>query len=142
MQLAQEIDGHVRFVRQALRQPMEVEITRGGLTGPQVNVMQVLVAKNALSLKELSREVGMAHSTVSGIVDRLAKRGMVERQPDPQDRRFTKIVISQVVSDYIRNTMPSIQLHPVVSALERAKPKERESIIEGFRTLRRLMQAP
>jgi DNA-binding MarR family transcriptional regulator len=140
MRLAQEIDTHVRAVRQALRRPMDVEIARGGLTGPQVNVMQALVEKNGMSLKELSAAVGMAHSTVSGIVDRLVKRGMLERQADTDDRRFTKIVASQLVRDYIQNEMPSIRLHPIVKALERAKPAEREAIMEGFRTLRRVME--
>jgi DNA-binding MarR family transcriptional regulator len=142
MRLAQEIDTHVRAVRQALRQPMEVEIARGGLTGPQVNVMQALVEQNGMSLKDLSAAVGMAHSTVSGIVDRLEKRGMLERQADMEDRRFTKIVASQLVRDYIRNEMPSIRLHPIVKALERARPAEREAIMEGFRTLRRVMEQP
>jgi len=54
-----------------------------------------------MSLKDLSAAVGMAHSTVSGIVDRLEKRGMLERQADTADRRFTKIVASQAVRDYI-----------------------------------------
>jgi DNA-binding MarR family transcriptional regulator len=140
MRLAQEIDAHVRSVKQALRQPMEVEIARGGLTGPQVNVMQALVEKNGMSLKDLSAAVGMAHSTVSGIVDRLEKRGMLERQADAADRRFTKIVVSRIVQDYMRNEMPSIRLHPLVKALQRAKPAERETIMEGFRTLRRVME--
>jgi DNA-binding MarR family transcriptional regulator len=44
-----------------------------------VDVMQALAEKNGMSLKELGSAVGMAHSTVSGIVDRLEKRGMLER---------------------------------------------------------------
>jgi DNA-binding MarR family transcriptional regulator len=140
MQLAQEIDGHLRVLRRAVRKPMDVEIAQAGLTGPQVNVMQALVEKNGMSLKELSGSVGMAHSTVSGIVDRLEKRGMVERQADADDRRFTKILVSQIVQNYMKNTMPSLQLHPIVKALDRATPAERESIIEGFRSLRRLME--
>ncbi len=93
-----------------------------------------------MSLKELSGAVGMAHSTVSGIVDRLEKRGMLERQADADDRRFTKILISQIVRDYMQNTMPSMRLHPIVKALDRATSAERESIMEGFRSLRRLME--
>ena len=127
-------------MRQALRKPMDVEIARGGLTGPQVNVMQALIEKNGMSLKELSAAVGMAHSTVSGIVDRLEKRGMLERQADTHDRRFTKIVASQAVRDYMREEMPSIRLHPLVQALQRANLAECETIMEGLRTLRRVME--
>jgi len=102
--------------------------------------MQALIEKNGMSLKDLSAAVGMAHSTVSGIVDRLEKRGMLEtpgRHSRPslyQDRRL------QAVRDYMRNEMPSIQLQPIVRALQRANPTECETIIEGLRTLRRLME--
>jgi len=37
-----------------------------------------LVDSGGLSLKLLSEKVSLAHSTVSGIVDRLEKRGMVK----------------------------------------------------------------
>ena len=49
--------------------------------------MHVLVHSEGISLRALSKELGLAHSTVSGIVDRLEKRGMVVRQTDEADRR-------------------------------------------------------
>ena len=80
-----------------MRQPIEEEAARAGITLPQQNVMQVLIRSDGLSLKELSKQVGLAHATVSGIVDRLEKRGMVVRRQNPEDRRFTKIMISDAV---------------------------------------------
>jgi DNA-binding MarR family transcriptional regulator len=41
---------------------------------PQSAVIQAVVKHDGISLKDLSREVSLAHSTVSGIVDRLEKR--------------------------------------------------------------------
>ncbi len=67
------------------------------------------------------------------------ERNRLERQADGDDRRFAKILISQVDREYLDNTMPSIRLHPIVKALERAKPSECAAIMEGFRSLRRLM---
>ena len=37
--------------------------------------MRIVVRNDGISLKELSAAVNLAHSTVSGIVDRLEKRG-------------------------------------------------------------------
>ena len=136
--LAQEIDQHLRAVRQSLRQPVEAEFAKGGLTGPQRSVMHVLVHSSGLSLKELSRQVGLAHSTVSGIVDRLEKQGLVERRTDSHDRRVTKIAASARVRNYVRNTLPVLEIHPLEEALGRAKPAERAAILEGLRILRRL----
>jgi MarR family transcriptional regulator, organic hydroperoxide resistance regulator len=137
--MAQEIDGHLHAVRQVLRQPVEAQFARGGLTGPQRSVMQALYHAEGLSLKELSRRVGLAHSTVSGIVDRLEARQLLERRPNPADRRATTIVVGKIVHDFMRDTPPAIAIHPVVAALERAKPGERTAILEGLRTLRRLL---
>jgi DNA-binding MarR family transcriptional regulator len=139
MNMAQEMDQHLRAVRRTLRQPVEAEFSRGGLTGPQGSVMQAVVRLGRVSMKELSRQVGLAHSTVSGIVDRLEKRGLVERHTDKEDGRVNLIVPSKVVRDYVRGTLPSLVVHPLVEALKRAKPGERRVMLEGLRTLRRVL---
>jgi DNA-binding MarR family transcriptional regulator len=139
--LAREIEQHLGAVRQILRRPVEAEFARGNLTAPQRNVMQTLFHSEGLSLKELSRRVGLAHSTVSGIVDRLEKRGLAERRTDAADRRATTIVVSALVRDYVRNTLPGISAGPLLAALRRARPAERAAIVEGLRTLRRVVEA-
>lgn len=139
--MAQEIEGHLSAVRQILRQPVEAEFARGNLTGPQRAVMQALFHDGGLSLKELSRRVGLAHSTVSGIVDRLEERGLAERRRDATDGRALAIVVSSQVRSYMRDTFPAVALHPVTAALRRAKPAERAAILEGLRTLRRVVEA-
>ena len=87
-QLAAEVERDLRAVRQLLRRPVEALIARGGLTGPQQAAMSIVVRSGGVSLTDLSRELGLAHSTVSGIVDRLEKRGLVERRTDGADRRL------------------------------------------------------
>jgi DNA-binding MarR family transcriptional regulator len=139
--MAQEIEGHLSAIRQILRQPVEAEFARGQLTGPQRSVMQALFHAGGLSLKELSQRVGLAHSTVSGVVDRLEQRGLAERRPNPADGRASTIMVSGMVRDYMRETYPAIVLHPVTAALRRAKPAERAAILEGLRTLRRVVEA-
>lgn len=140
VQIAREIEGHLAAIRHALRQPVEAEFARGNLTGPQRSVMQALFHSEGLSLKELSRRVGLAHSTVSGIVDRLEQRGLAERRPDVHDGRATVIAVTKTVRDYMRDTFPGIALTPVLSAVRRAKPAERAAILEGLRTLRHNIQ--
>jgi len=139
--LAREIEDHLQAVRQVLRRPVEAEFARGNLTGPQRTVMQALAHAEGMNLKELGRNVGLAHSTVSGIVDRLEQRGLVERRSNDNDRRSSTIVVSEQVRAYMREVLPGITIHPVVAALRRAKPGERTTIVEGLRTLRRLVES-
>jgi DNA-binding MarR family transcriptional regulator len=139
--MAREIDEHLRRVRQVLRQPLETEFARGGLTGPQRSVMQALVHANGMSLKDLSRSVGLAHSTVSGIVDRLVKKGLLARQSDKKDRRLSLIVPSRQVRDYARNKLPALTIHPLLEALRRTRPAERTAILDGLKILRRAVES-
>jgi DNA-binding MarR family transcriptional regulator len=138
--MAGEIDRDLRAVRQILRQPLEAEIARGGLTGPQQSAMHVLVKANGLSLKDLSKELGLAHSTVSGIVDRLQKQGLVERQADEADLRLSKLVVTQQVRKFLRDTLPSLEMHPLAEALSTATQTERQAIVQGVRALRRVLE--
>jgi DNA-binding MarR family transcriptional regulator len=140
LKIAQEIEEHVRAVTQILRRPLETRIAREGLTGPQLGVLRTLFHSDRLTLSELSQKVGLAHSTISGIVDRLEARGIVERVPHESDGRFTRIAISKQVLAYVREKLPATTLHPMMKALSKARPDERDSVLIGLRTLRRLLQ--
>jgi DNA-binding MarR family transcriptional regulator len=139
--MAQEIEAHLRAVRQASHQPIANEIARAGLTGPQINVMEVLFHHDGLSLKELRQRLDLAHSTVSGIVDRLEKQGAVERRADSADGRVSRVYLSAGVRHYIKHSLPGVQLNPIVRALERLKPEQQKSILKAVRLLREAMDA-
>jgi DNA-binding MarR family transcriptional regulator len=138
--IAAEIDRELRAIRQILKQPLEAEIAQGRLTGPQQSAMRVLVASKGMSLKDLSKELGLAHSTVSGVVDRLEKQGLVDRQEDEADRRVSKIVASNMVRKWVRETMPSLEMHPLAEALRAATSAERQQAHEGVRILHELLR--
>jgi DNA-binding MarR family transcriptional regulator len=138
--LAQEVDQHLGVIRQRLREPLETEFARGGLTGPQRMVMQVLVQSEGLSLKELSAQVSLAHSTVSGIVDRLQARGMVVRRRDEADGRATVIAPSNEVRDFVSNRMPELAISPLTEALRAASNSEQATVLRGLRKLRALVE--
>jgi DNA-binding MarR family transcriptional regulator len=138
--LAQEVDQHLGIIRQRLREPLETEFARGGLTGPQRMVMQVLVQSEGLSLKELSARLSLAHSTVSGIVDRLQARGMVVRRRDEADGRATVIAPSSQVRDFLTNRMPELAISPLTEALRGASDSEQATVLRGLRKLRALIE--
>ncbi|HEU0176041.1 MAG TPA: MarR family transcriptional regulator [Blastocatellia bacterium] len=140
--LAQDIDRDLRVIREMIRRPLEAEFARGRLTGPQQSAMHALVQSDGMSLKELSGRLGLSHSTVSGIVDRLENRGLVERRTDEKDKRLTRILVSQKVRDYIRDVMPKLSIHPLVEAIGRASQAERRAIVKGLKTLRKILESP
>jgi DNA-binding MarR family transcriptional regulator len=137
--LAREIDSELRAIRELVRRPLEMEFAKAHLTGPQQSAMATLISSDGLSLKELSAQLGLAHSTTSGIVDRLERDGLVKRTTGHSDRRFTTIVVTDAVRKFVNETMPQISLHPLVEALRQAAPADRKVIAEGLRTLRRVL---
>ena len=57
------------------------------LTLPQMLVLTALSEDGTMPISRLARYIGSANSTVSGIVDRLEKMGLVERIRSEEDRR-------------------------------------------------------
>ena len=136
---AEEILAHVRALRRDLLRNPFADAERSGLTGPQVTVMACLVSRGPLTLTELSRELGMSHSTASGIVDRLEVRDLVRRTPDATDRRRTRIAVTELVTDYVRE-LEEGPAGRLAAALKNASADQRRAIREGLSLLRELLQ--
>jgi DNA-binding MarR family transcriptional regulator len=66
-----------------------------GLTGPQSLVVRLLIKKGALSSADLSRQMYVTPSNITGIIDRLEKKGLVERIRKQGDRRVALITLTQ-----------------------------------------------
>ncbi len=137
---AEEVEGAVRALYRLLRRPFDPDIAESGLTAPQMGALEELTREDGLSLKELSARMALSHSTVSGIIDRLERRGSVERRRDSEDRRYSRIFLSEEVKEYVRRMSPSRSLGPIPRALELASTEERAQILEGVGTLRRLTE--
>jgi DNA-binding MarR family transcriptional regulator len=137
---AERMEQDLSGIRQALRKPLEAEIARGELTLPQNAAMREVVRNHGINLRDLSRSLNLAHSTVSGIVDRLEKRGMVERRPDSRDGRLSCIYPTVVVEQFIKERLPVLNRGPLQTALERATLEEREALERALRKLRELLQ--
>ena len=129
------------MIQRSMRQRLQAEFARGNLTGPQRMVMYALVRSQGLSLKQLSEAVSLAHSTVSGIVDRLAQQGLIERQTLATDRRITLLVASQAVRQFLDTRMPELALHPLLEALQQATSSERKAITKGLDILTRILSS-
>ncbi len=136
---AERIERDIAAIRQALRKPFEAEVAQAGLTVPQTALMHVVVSNHGISLKDLSSQLSLAHSTVSGIVDRLQKRGMLERRPDSTDGRFCRVYPAREVTEYMRTQFPALTRGPLQAALKKAKPAERAAIEQALHRLRELL---
>ncbi len=76
--------------------------------GPsQFNVLNLLhLNPDGLSQSDLSRQLIMHRSNVTGLVDRLEKRGLVERREVTGDRRAYRVVLTATGTKVMRDVLP------------------------------------
>lgn len=72
------------------------EVSRDfGLTAQQTDLLcQLNEDAPAPSFGDLARALGCDKSNITGLVDRLARRGLVRREPDPRDRRVSRVSVT------------------------------------------------
>src|SRR3954471_16465408 len=68
---------------------------RADLRGPQLTVVKILEQIGDLSLSELSERIRAQNSTVTGIIDRMEREGLVVRERSTTDRRVVHIRLSE-----------------------------------------------
>ena len=94
VQQAEQLKDLIRTLNRKFRQYMLSQTVGCGLTVPQIHLMQELYQNPGITLGDLSMRLGLAKSTVSGIVDRLEKQGKVVRKRNDNDRRVVHIDLS------------------------------------------------
>ncbi|MFQ5744574.1 MAG: MarR family winged helix-turn-helix transcriptional regulator, partial [Acidobacteriota bacterium] len=62
-------------------------VERFSVTGPQLIALQELARLGQVPVGVLARNVHVSHPTMTGILDRLEKRGLARRTRDTEDRR-------------------------------------------------------
>jgi DNA-binding MarR family transcriptional regulator len=132
---AREIVGLFRSLRRHLVRGSRAELARSGLTAAQVSVISLLGTNGAMTLGELSRELELSHSTVSGIVDRLQAKDLVDRKPSPDDRRYVQISLAQHVASRAPALADDGPIGRLEAVLKAATADDRRSIKEGLALL-------
>lgn len=65
-----------------------------GLTGPQCAVMYVVAETPGIGQKQLGERAALDKSTAADLVERLVRRGWLERKPTPGDARGRSLTLS------------------------------------------------
>ena len=65
------------------------------ITPAQMLVLAALGDEDSQKFKELASRVNMEGSTLTGVLDRMERAGLVERREDPEDRRSLLISFSE-----------------------------------------------
>ena len=81
-------------VRRKIHRYYESKLSPFNITPSQFYVLSALWDKNELKFKDLARRLDMDGATLTGILDRMEKRGFIERKEDPEDRRSVLVCLT------------------------------------------------
>ncbi len=88
-------------VARLMRVEADKRARQHGMTRAQWAILIWLERQPGISQKELSEILEVEPITVARLIDRLEARGMVERRPDPRDRRIWRLHLLRPASDVI-----------------------------------------
>ncbi len=115
-------------------------VTHYGLTGPQLGVLKELSARDGVSVGELTASVNLSQATVTGILDRLAKRGLVRRHRSPQDRRRVRVWLTDAGRRLVADGPPLLQ-EEFTRQLDKLDPREQAEILSALQRVVAMMEA-
>src|SRR4051794_30045006 len=74
-----------------LRQLIDRRAQQHGLTGAQLRVLSKLRRNEGMVQASLAAELDMHPMSAGGLIDKLARSGLVERRKDDADRRINRL---------------------------------------------------
>lgn len=96
--ITQAIDLHSRYLFKTV-----------GITSPQLVILHELSHFESLSVSELSSLISLSQGTVTQILARLEKRGLINRRKSEEDKRRSLISITQDGSQLIQDAPSPLQ---------------------------------
>lgn len=123
------------------RRRLEKELDAYGLTPPQYMVLRCIRdSERGCSMSELAESSFQVSATMTGIVDRLVERGLVQRERDPHDRRTLRVVLTGAGTDLLAKVSEAKRqwLHEFFGVLS---PEDRKRMIEMGRRYLEIVQS-
>jgi DNA-binding MarR family transcriptional regulator len=97
-----------------------------GLPEAQCQVLQLLDPEAPVAMCRVAEALDCDPSNITGIVDRLQARGLVERRSDPRDRRVKKLVLTPQGRDQRKRLLERLYEPPV--EIQSLSPAEQEGL--------------
>jgi DNA-binding MarR family transcriptional regulator len=111
-----------------------------GLTGPQLTALRVVSRLQPVTAGDLARDANIGYATLTGILDRLEKHGLVLRTRRPEDRRTVIITMTDAGARLLA-TAPSLLQNSLRQELDRISATQRTTLLNALVHVAELMEA-
>jgi DNA-binding MarR family transcriptional regulator len=122
-------------VARLMRRRFEEEASLHGFTMPQWRALAEIYRSEGIAQVSLAAALDIDQMTVSGIVSRLEKRGLIDRYPDPNDSRAKLAKLTPEGLALVTNAK-NVGLALYESALDGLSPADRDVMAANLRRIR------
>jgi len=106
---------------------------------PQLNCLLALYENGPLPPSQIAKQILVKSSTVTGIIDRLEQKGLVERKRSSPDRRIITIELTDVGRTLAKDAPPPIQ-QKIIDGLRNLSTAELKKISSSLKMLTRMLE--
>ena len=82
-------------IHRAMRHFFESQIKKYDITPPQFEVLMTLWQEDGIFLSEIGRRLSRDGPTITGIIDRMEKKDLLQRKRSSVDRRIIQVYLTQ-----------------------------------------------
>ncbi|MFC5558461.1 MarR family winged helix-turn-helix transcriptional regulator [Ureibacillus thermophilus] len=107
---------------------------QNGINPTEFAVLELLYHKGRQPLQKIGTKILLASGSITYVVDKLEKRGLIKRVSCPSDRRVTYAEITEEGAAFMEKIFPEHEknLHELMNALT---PEEKDTAIELLKKL-------
>jgi len=104
------------------------------ISAAQLNCILTLYDYGPLPPSKIADHMMVKSSTVTGVVDRLEKKGLAERMRNSPDRRVITIQLTKAGKELAQNAPPPIQ-QKIIDGLKKTETAKKEQIVRSLNIL-------
>lgn len=119
---------------QSIKVRVEDDIKNSGLNTTEFGVLELIYSKGDQPIQKIGEKVLIASSSITYVVDKLEKKGLLKRKPCPIDRRVTHASITTAGLELMDKIFPAHKkaIKEIFSGLD---IKEKEKLIDQLKKL-------
>jgi len=129
----------IKRIVSLIKQNFERDFKKMHVTQSQILVMRVLNQYGDMKMSDISRELDLSNSTVSGIIDRLVEKKIVKRKRSEEDRRIVMISLAEEYCKPVKKQLNDFALK-MRRTLSTATEEDLDSIMQGLEKLERILE--
>lgn len=129
-----EIEKYLRKVDYIIRKKGREILNDFNITVPQFTALQILIGEGDLTIGELSQKMTLACSTITDLIDRMEKSGLVVRKKDEKDKRVVRVEVQPIGYEIVQKVLDK-RIDYLAEKLKGFKDEDKKFLKEALESL-------